>query len=323
MRIRLTILASLAFASGMISAPAVLAQDAPATKAPPASAAANKPAPPPKVTLIEAGAEPRRELRFDVDEGTKHAAEMTMRMTMTQSMGAAAMPPQKMPAMVMTVETTAVDVQDSGDIAFDFAYTKAQVLEEEGVMPMMISMMKEVMNSVAGLSGSGVMSDRGMNRSLKLNEQDNMDPMLRQQTENIQQSMQQMSAPLPEEPVGVGAKWSVETPINQNGLSITQIATYTLRKIDGDVADLDVELKQTAAAQDVEAPGMPKGAVKLTSLSSSGTGTATVALNRLVPMSSTMKSSTEMNLTMSMGAGEPQAMKQKIDLDMSLKSAGG
>jgi hypothetical protein len=317
MKIRWTILA---LAMMAIPVGIAAAQEAPAKAQPPATA--EKPAAQPVIKLLEAGAEPRRELRFDVEEGAKHAAEMTMRMTMTQAMGGAAMPPQKMPAMVMTVETTASDVKDSGDIAFDFAYTKAEVLEEPGIMPMMISMMKEVMNSIVGMSGSGVMNNQGLNKSVKLNEQENMDPMLKQQTENIQQSMQQMSAPLPAEPVGVGAKWTVETPINQNGLSIKQIATYTLKKLDGDVAELDVELKQTAEEQDVEAPGMPKGAVKLTSLLSTGTGTSTVALNRLVPMASSMKSTTEMNLKMSMGPGEPQPVKQKIDLDMSLKSAG-
>ena len=94
------------------------------------------------------------------------------------------------------------------------------------------------------------------------------------------------AAPLPEEPVGKGAKWEHVSPLKSDAISLTQRATFTLVNETADSVDLDLTIEQTAPSQEMHAPGLPAGAkVTIKSVDSHGTGHSQVFLNRLVPKS--------------------------------------
>ena len=75
----------------------------------------------------------------------------------------------------------------------------------------------------------------------------------------MSQSFESMTAPLPDEPIGLGARWEVITRVANGGADLVQDATYTLKARDGDKASLGVVVVQLAARDTVQAPGLPPG----------------------------------------------------------------
>jgi len=133
----------------------------------------------------------------------------------------------------------------------------------------------------------------------------------------LQQSVDQMSAPLPAEAVGKGAKWRVDQEINQNGMLMKQTAIFTLVKLTKTGAEMSIELEQNAEPQSFRPPGMPTDA-KLLSLKGRGKGTTAIAFSSLVPLSSKIELETATSLEISLG-GSTQKMDSETKLTMTLK----
>lgn len=70
-----------------------------------------------------------------------------------------------------------------------------------------------------------------------------------------------IAIPLPEEPVGVGAKWRVATVLRQHPAIVKQVATYTLVSRTAKRWRIDVDLQRHGEQQTVFDPALPKGAV--------------------------------------------------------------
>ncbi len=100
---------------------------------------------------------------------------------------------------------------------------------------------------------------------------------------------------------------AVETP-----LKLTQVAIYTLKALDGEKLDLDVELKMTASEQEMKAPGMPAGVkMQLTSMESKGKSDLEMNLSKLASRSTTKIDSSMASAVNMGGAGQAMDMKMK------------
>jgi hypothetical protein len=69
-----------------------------------------------------------------------------------------------------------------------------------------------------------------------------------------------LAIPLPEEPVGVGAKWRVATVLRQHPAIVKQVATYTLVSRAASKWKIAVEIQRHGEEQTVFDPALPKGA---------------------------------------------------------------
>jgi hypothetical protein len=129
-----------------------------------------------------------------------------------------------------------------------------------------------------------------------------------------------MSAPLPEEPLGVGAKWEVAQAVETGGMRLDQKATYEITAMDATSATMALTLDQRAENQTLTPPGMPPGAgATLVSMAGTGTGRLTIADNTVTPLSDmTIKS----EMTMDVGA-EGQTMRMSTRTDMKMSMARG
>jgi hypothetical protein len=67
--------------------------------------------------------------------------------------------------------------------------------------------------------------------------------------------------PLPEEPVGVGAKWRVVTALRQRPAIVKQTATYTLEAITRDGWTIGVDVRRIGESQRLIEPALPRDAV--------------------------------------------------------------
>ena len=84
-----------------------------------------------QVKLLTAGAEPRRELKFRPIANTKQTMTMTMGMSMDMMMGDSLMPKIPIPKMVMKTDLNVQQVDPSGDIHYNFAYSDIKVIADK------------------------------------------------------------------------------------------------------------------------------------------------------------------------------------------------
>jgi hypothetical protein len=155
-----------------------------------------------------------------------------------------------------------------------------------------------------GMKGHAIVSSRGFTKEADLVIPPKMmDPETKQFMEEIKQSPYQMSRPLPEEAVGVGAKWLTTTTVKQDGMILKQSITSELRSLSGDAAKVSCTIKQTCMAVDVK------------SFTSSGNGEMNLDLGRLIPSLATVHVTSRWIETMAQG----QDMAMKLDMTVGMQ----
>jgi hypothetical protein len=123
--------------------------------------------------------------------------------------------------------------------------------------------------------------------------------------------------PLPDEAVGVGAKWKGTTKLETSGLVVLQENIVHLKSLNGNRAVVELTFKQSAPKQELAAAGLPPGAkVELIAMEGGGSGTMTVDFGTLITDS-------KVNLKMTVdtkisGAGIPQPVQTATDTSMKI-----
>ena len=245
------------------------------------------------VKLLHPGAEPRTALRYIFQANRTETMVIEMSMAMAMEIGDQKRPETQMPVTRTTMTIDSKEVSPEGDLHYEFRVEEIEVLPDAGANPALVDAMKQQMSSMQGTSGSATVTSRGFARDVRIDLPPGTDPHITRFMDNMKQSMNEMSAPLPEEPVGIGARWQVTMPVETPALRFTQIATYTLAEIQRDKVKVDVAIKQSAPPQEINTPGAAPGAkASLESLDSAGTGTVELQMTTLVPTSSLNLTST-------------------------------
>lgn len=275
------------------------------------------------VTLIDAGEkEGRQELRFRLVKGSTETMVMRIKMGMEQTMNGGAMPKTDLPTMVFTMAVKVEKVEKSGDASCEVEFTDMTVAEEAGVPAAVRDAMEESGKKIKGLKADVVISDRGIPRSSKMRGDVN-DPEVKTLMDSMNQGMQQASAPLPKEPVGVGAKWQVVTNPKAGGFTQTLTVTYTLKSLTAEGAKFDVAIAQTAKEQDVDNPSLPAGVTaRIKSVDGTGKGTAEIRFSQSSPVASSATSKTTIDMTVK-AQGQEFAMKQVVSTDVKVEGKAG
>ena len=276
----------------------------------------------PQVELLTAGAEPRQELRFKPVVGSKETASMTMNMNLAMSVEGKAVPAFKMPATVMTTDAIVTKVDPNGDIHYEFSYTDADIVGDTTLPPELINKMRAEINKMKGFKGSAIVDSRGQTKKASFILPQNLEPSLKQMLEQMSKSMEQLSSPVPQQAVGIGAKWRVSSAVNVSGISLNQIVTYELVDIKDGVATLNITLEQQAPpSQKLTSPQSPKGiTLSIKSYNGTGQGRALVALNKLLPINSTVSVRSNSEMVGKTSSGEETTINQQITMEMSIQT---
>lgn len=269
------------------------------------------------ITVQSTGAEPRAPLRYNLDalSAQSMVMDMTMSMSMDVGMGQQA---QQMPTMRMVTEFGEPTDAGDGRRRVTFSLASFDVIETPGVDPMVLNVMRQSMASMGTMSGWMDIDDRGQVHDGDMSLEGG-DPMVAEQLAGMSDSIEQMSVPFPEEPVGIGASWDAATSLDVNGISITQTATYTILERTDSYVRVAMTLTQTAQAQAITDPSMPGMTVNLSSFGSTGTGTATMYFDRIVP-DSDMSLTTEMSMSVDGGNGQAMPMSMTNDMTMTMRA---
>ena len=168
-----------------------------------------------------------------------------------------------------------------------------------------------------GMKGTTVLSPSGETKSVSFTPPPGASPDMSKQ---FDKSMEYAGVPLPTEPVSKGAKWQVTQLVEEQGMKLTQITTYELQELNGNLATLAMTIEQKADAQQLSPAGLPPGATaELVSFNSSGSGTSQLNLSQLLPSQANI--GLDMATQMKMSAdGQNMEMSMKMDMQMDMKT---
>ena len=277
------------------------------------------PAPAPEVKLLQAGAKPRKKLRLHPKPGDQQTVEMTLKMAMDIQVGEMPSQPMKMPLMKMTMNLTVKSVSHDASITYEMVMTDVSVADEADALPQVVEAMKSSLAGLKGLSGTGVMSDRGLNQCLEMKVPPGADAQLRQALEQAKNAFSQMAAPLPEAAVGPGAIWEFKEPIVSQGMTMDQTATYQLLSREGQRVSLKSTIVQSAAKQKIQNPAVQGLQLDLTSMAGNGKGDLTLELLKTLPLMATGDVHSDLSMQMDVG-GQMTPMLMKMDINVSLEA---
>ena len=254
------------------------------------------------VRLLEPGAEPRADLSYAIVKGPAPKLGMAMDMAMRMSAGG-----QKneatLPRMGMTLDGAAAEKNDAGEWKILATLVGITVDGKGAQAEQIAAAMRQQVEAMKGLGISYWLNPKGRVRDVKVTLPKGFPTAAQALVEGLNQSFESMVAPLPVEPVGLGAKWQVVSRMSASGADLLQSATYTLTARDGERATLDVAMTQLSASDTIKTPGNPGAPVtRVKSFSSGGTGTTRIHTASVVPESGLTKMKTAMTVTAAQGA---------------------
>lgn len=266
------------------------------------------------VQLDEAGEGERALLRYDFSVGQVEHAEARFAMTMHTTIGEQALPGGSIPAMIaeFTIETIE---RDEWTFRYRYAFDRIRV-DPTGADPSLVAQLEATLAPLARMRGDARVDVRGQVLEANVEIPPDMPPALASSVQQMN-DMLQMVAPLPEEPVGVGAEWKTENTIQSwMGLRMRQRTHYRLASRDGTRVVLEIRLEQSGipGPLDLEQPGTQ---AELISLTGQAQGATTLRLDRLSPEQS------HMELTMAQDAtitAEGQTVPMHVDMQMRMSS---
>jgi hypothetical protein len=274
------------------------------------------------IELLNAGApQGRQSLRFKPVINAKDLLTMTMNMDMNMQFSGTQIP-SKLPPIVMKVETTVTKVEPNGDIHYTFRYVDSNVATGGSLPPQVLESVRSQIKKINGLSGTVVSDDRGQFKSATFQAPKTLDASTKQVLDQLSQSMKTLSAQLPAEPVGVGAKWRVIQPMNTGGIKLNQTATYELVNIANGVVTMKGTVAQDANSQRLSQPGLPNNVVmNLKSMTSTGQWNTTFRLDRLMPMKAdvSLTSQSDMEVSSSAKGATPTPIRADIVTQVTME----
>ena len=247
------------------------------------------------VKLISAGAEPRTALRYVIPKDYKDHMDVSMTMSMSMDMGGLGAQQMDMPTMDMGMDLAASDVSPEGDVTYSVTFTGIKYEPGPNTDPTLLSALQGSTTNLDKMRSTVTVSNRGLTKHVAPDVSALDNQQAAQLVDQMSSSVQSLSAPFPEEPVGVGARWEVRQVMPANGVQMFNKMTVEVVSIDGPNVALKMTIDMSAPSQAISNPMMPPGAsVQLDSFTGSGSGTIAFNLARLVPTG-------EMNQQMAMG----------------------
>ena len=231
--------------------------------------------PPPKLSLTNAGGEPKAPLVYDFPLHKPKTVVVTLRTQVKQQAEGMAQPMEGGgPPVRMTLTVDPTEKLPTGATKFAAKVQKAELVAPPGqALPKEMAGQFELMSkALSQVSAEFAVSKQGTVSDFAVK----ADPLSQQVAGDLLPLLQESSELLfittPEEPVGPGAQWQVLTqgPAGMGGGNMT--ATFTLKDRNPQGATIGIETKRVAPPQVVRDPRAPQG----TTMEMAGKGAYTV-----------------------------------------------
>jgi hypothetical protein len=266
-----------------------------------------------RLTVLDTGGEPRRALRYGSDPPAEQRMALALRVAMEMEASGSPVPPITLPGLRLLFDVTG---KKQGELSrYELTVTNADLTGADAAHPPIVTEMREGLSSLIGATGVVAIDERGLERERSLGLPEGLSGELAQFMRSTELALGELALPLPDEPVGVGAKWQVEQTITVDGVHVQQKTHYELLAADGPRLQLRSQIVQSAEAQEASLPGLPsRVSAEMLSLRGAGSGQVEVDLRRLVPTSASAE--VEASISFAIQQGQSQRV-------MSLTSTSG
>lgn len=279
------------------------AEAAPAPKAPPATPEL-PPETKPVVKLLAAGEPPLKELRRTFDKGDKETMTLEVGEVITMKGGGWDALSRPL-ALRQTIELETASVSKDGTAEVTLRVVGAEEVEGTSEKPNTKQM------NPTGVTGRYQIDARGVMTELSLEPTPNNPSVQKPFLDSMRSKLRSMAPAFPEEPVGVGAKWTVSSEVNEFITHLSEEVTVELIKSTGS----EVVLRFTVASKgdrhhDFKPPQDITVEVKTS-------GEAKLDLGKVAPVSSDLKQEVVQTATIE---GVEEKVVQKLDHTVKVRS---
>jgi hypothetical protein len=280
-----------------------------------------------EVRLIDPGPQPRQTLRYHPKVGQTEPLLVQLATTLVLSVGEITAPEVRTPVVRLTIDLVPLAVDGHGRMSLQGTLLAAEV--RAGSAPAAVDRaMAADLDRLAPTPFSARVSSRGLLEALAFPLPADANPQIITMATWIREALRLLLPPLPDEPVGRGARWEGRRRAQVGPADADQTSVYTLTGLDDRQVRLAVKLGFAAGEQTPQVAGLPPGAtLKLSSLIGTGAGTIELDPGRLQPHTDLRWSTTAVGSTEP--AGEPPAavrMTTAVSLTVGpapAKPAGG
>ncbi len=288
----------------LLKLPAVLAQNPPVEEE-------IEPAKP-VFTLVEAGAEPRVELRYKYAVNVQVSFGLTIDQTAKQTLDGEETPEAAVPAMEFSLRCTTESVTPEGDakVRCDQLQARPRIDPADEITGEPDPDADDA-NPLRGRSILAVVSDRGLVTSAGLLEANGTAADDAEGLAFLNRELEVLFAILPEEAIGEGAKWVVEMHSDDEGIFSNERHEYRLLSVKDGEIELEVKFTSIAPEQKWALPELPGQKATLRSLKSTAEGRMTIQLDHVLPVRVNLAGDTEMEVSMNV-FGETMVLKQSL-----------
>lgn len=225
------------------------------------------------------------------------------------------------PPVTETVRFT-VDRVRGPEADVSFAFVGASIDRKgSGMTDAEVLALTAELQGLVGIGGHGTLSDRGRFSAFTYDLPVDLDEGLTSTLEQAEDQFATMAVPLPTDPVGVGARWRVDSTAELGGIEVHQSTTYAITAIEGDTVTYEASTSQDAGPQPVDLSGLPAGSTaRLVSSELSGTTTGVLDLASVVATSHHRATGTQVIELTRRGAA-PQRLDQRVTVAIAIRPA--
>lgn len=263
--------------------------------------------------LLDAGAAPRRVLRYKVKPGWVEWVELDMAMALTVTVNGALQPKTTLPAKRVLWKLEAKEVTREGDVMLGLTVANVELLKGDHVPEPLRAQAEKEMTAARGAHGSARVSNRGIASDF------GFDGIADAGDNSVLEMARVFYVTLPVEEIGKGGKWETVMRIPTMGGVMDLRSVYTVTKVDAD--GVRAEVASTTSAEPHQAivvPNLPGATATLDSVSGNDKGTANVPFARLVGQTAT-KGTTLVALTATTPRG-PLALSMTTEVEMTTRA---
>ena len=273
---------------------------------------------PSRVALLDAGKAPRKALRTTFEAGDKQSLRVESDWKLTTLYGPLISTSAVMPSLVYELETEAKEASEEGT-RFDFRVTKVTAKSSKEVKPAQVEAANKVGGSLKGVTGSFSVNARGMVEALAIDAPSDASLLASDMIDQIKQAIRLSSLPLPEEPVGKGAKWTATQVIEQRTARIRHTSTFELTGVKAErVRAMSTQAAETPK-QKLELPGSRSDvSFKLDELEFTGESKGAWRLNQLGPGSASEHTVSVFKMTAT--APKVEVVVMAVDTTLEVKA---
>jgi hypothetical protein len=255
----------------------------------------------PVVTLLEAGAEPRRPLRYAFQLKTERV-QMDLKMVMQLSMGSRETPKVTMPTIRTVLKVVPTKIDRDGSLSARSDVVSIEVMNDSALPKEVREKLKKELGGMVGIKGAMTIESRGIVRETTIDLPKDASPTIIETLESMKDSLRNMTHPFPVEAVGEGAKWDTKSVLATK-FTFAQTSHVVLTKVSDRDAALATTVTQEASAQAMKPPASlpPNASVHLDSFTGTGEATSHVNLRSSLPSSATANAKNRSQTTILMG----------------------